>query len=199
MDKSKETKQTRGRETSVSSVRESQEKSSKETATLRRLSRPAHNQTQTQRQSQSQSQRRGLLSLRGLFAAQNFSKGLRIPAGSARPTQRFPCHKASLMLQDFLPSRLEGEHYDGPRSAALATALNEEIRGLVKTVCPARYRLVCLVSLGQRGPPEGRGGDGGVMLASRCLWDRYTDTCVSHTYQNKELFCTVSVFAVYFE
>jgi hypothetical protein len=29
-------------------------------------------------------------------------------------------------------------------------------------------------------------------LASRSLWDPHTDTCVAHTYQSQEMFCTSS-------
>lgn len=118
-----------------------------------------------------------------------------VPAGSAQPTERFPCALASHMLQDFLSSRLEGVGYSAPCCGSLAKALSEEVRSLVRTVCHARYRLVCTVALGQ----VGQLGSGGMVLASRCLWDPYTDTCVSHTYQNRELFCTINVYAVYCE
>ncbi|XP_062308454.1 dynein light chain Tctex-type 5-like isoform X1 [Osmerus eperlanus] len=185
-------------------------------ALLRRTSRLAHSQTQGQSQAQS------LFSLKGLVAAQKFSKGLReraalklaerkatmrkttiivqeqIPDGSAQPAEHFPYTVISSMIQDFLSSRLEGLPYNAPCSGTLAKVLSEEVKDLVRTMCPARYKLVCTVALGQSGL-DGQQGDRGLLLASRCLWDPHTDTCVSHTFRNQEMFCTIDVFAVYFE
>eukprot|EP00063_Salmo_salar_P097519 XP_014072354.1 PREDICTED: tctex1 domain-containing protein 1-B-like [Salmo salar] len=94
------------------------------------------------------------------------------------------------MLQDFLSSRLEAVGYSAPSCGGLVKALSEEVKALVRTVCT--------VALGQLGP-EGQQGYGGLVLASRSLWDPHTDTCVAHTYRSQEMFCTANVFAVYFE
>lgn len=64
--------------------------------------------------------------------------------------------------------------------------------------CPARYRLVCTVS------PERAGGAGRRWGSALCRWPVAvcgitTWTPVSHSYKNRELFCVVSVFAVYCE
>ncbi|KAL6459329.1 hypothetical protein MHYP_G00328010 [Metynnis hypsauchen] len=75
----------------------------------------------------------------------------------------------------------------------LVQEFSEEIWMLVHTVCPAWYKLVCVVALGQKTGHEG------VMLASRCLWDVHSDTCVSYTYQSLKLYCTGGLFAVYSE
>nr|XP_023859970.1 tctex1 domain-containing protein 1-B-like [Salvelinus alpinus] len=218
-------KHARGSEVpATASVRESQEKSSKAVevsggapSLLRRLSsRPAPSQAHAHTKPQA------LFSLKGLVATQKFSKALKerialkiavrniparkpivivneqVPAGSAQPAKKFPCGLVHQMLQDFLSSRLEAVGYSAPSCGGLVKALSEEVKALVRTVCPDRYRLVCTVALGQLGP-EGQQGYGGLVLASRSLWDPHTDTCVAHTYRSQEIFCTANVFAVYFE
>lgn len=127
-----------------------------------------------------------------------FTSALQVPAGSAQPAEKFPCGLVHQMLQDFLSSRLEAVGYSATSCGGLVKALSEEVKALVRTVCPDRYRLVCTVALGQLGP-EGQQGYGGLVLASRSLWDPHTDTCVAHTYRSQEMFCTANVFAVYFE
>uniref|UniRef100_A0A8C7FF27 Uncharacterized protein n=1 Tax=Oncorhynchus kisutch TaxID=8019 RepID=A0A8C7FF27_ONCKI len=94
---------------------------------------------------------------------------------SAQPAEKFPCGLVHRMLQDFLSSRLEAMDYSAPSCGGLVKALSEEVKALVRTVCPDRYRLVCTVALGQLGP-EGQQGYGGLVLASRSLWDPHTDT-----------------------
>lgn len=98
-----------------------------------------------------------------------------VPIGSAQPSKRFPYTLISNMIQDFLSSRLKGLHYDAPHEGILAKVLSDEVKSQVRAVCPARYKLVCIVTLGQL-ELEGQQGDGGLLLASRCLWDPYTDT-----------------------
>lgn len=183
---------------------------------LHRVSRPTHTQTHGHNQAQ------GLFSLKGLLTAQKFSKALReraalklaaknaperkpivlvheqVPIGLAQPAERFPYNLISNIIQDFLSSRLKGLHYDAPRDGILAKVLSDEVKSQVRAVCPARYKLVCIVTLGQL-ELEGQQGNGGLLMASRCLWDPYTDTCVSLTYQNQNMLCTIDVFAVYFE
>ena len=55
-----------------------------------------------------------------------------------------------------------------------------------------RYKIVCLVTIGQRKYQK-------VMVASRCLWNGSHDTCTSASYANLSLFATAMVFGVYFE
>ncbi|XP_076134711.1 dynein light chain Tctex-type 5-like [Alosa pseudoharengus] len=120
-----------------------------------------------------------------------------VPTGCAQPKECFPVAHVSQLLHDFLASRLDGVAYvagtGGPLSAGpLALALSEDLRALVRAICPPRYRLVCTVSLGPAGQE-------GLMMASRCLWDAHADTCISHTTQTAQIFCVASAFAVYYE
>ena len=116
-----------------------------------------------------------------------------VPTSCAQPKERFPTAHVTQLVQDFLASRLEGVCYGAGLSAgSLVLALSRELSGLVRTVCPPRYRLVCIVNLGPAGQE-------GLMLASRCLWDAHADTCISHTTLTAQVFCTATVFAVYNE
>ncbi|KAI1889247.1 hypothetical protein AGOR_G00177180 [Albula goreensis] len=164
-------------------------------------------------------QERGVISLKGLLAAQRFSKGLqervalkraaqkglraptlkpvilvkeKIPAGSAQPSEHFPCAHVNLLLQRFLSSRLEGAIYDASCSNQLVQKLSEDLKRLVRAVCPPRYKLVCMLTLGQAESE-------GAILASRCLWDPHSDTFTSYSYKSPHVFCTAVVFAVYCE
>ncbi|XP_063056287.1 uncharacterized protein LOC134450371 [Engraulis encrasicolus] len=166
-------------------------------------------------------QGRGLISLKGLLTAQKFSKGLKeravqklaakkgirtpakklvpivneqVPTGCAQPKEHFPAGHFSQLVQHFLASRVGTVTCvdAGPSSGPLAMALSEELRTLARSVCPPRYRLVCMVSL---GPAEQEG----VTMASRCLWDSHADTYISHTAQTDHVHCVATVFAVYYE
>ena len=55
-----------------------------------------------------------------------------------------------------------------------------------------RYKLVCIVHIGQRGNQE-------IKVGSRCLWDARLDTFISVEYQNTSLFAIATVFGIYFE
>ncbi|KAJ8403166.1 hypothetical protein AAFF_G00353830 [Aldrovandia affinis] len=160
-----------------------------------------------------------VISLKGLLAAQRFSKGLReraalklaakkgvgatplkavtiikeqIPAGSAKPSEHFPQVQVIRLLQGFLSSRLEGLSYEASHSNQLVQGLSEDLKRLVMAVCPSRYKLICILTLGQAEWE-------GAILASRCLWDQHSDTFASHAYKSPHIFCTAMVFAVYCE
>ncbi|XP_064186573.1 dynein light chain Tctex-type 5-B-like isoform X1 [Anguilla rostrata] len=159
------------------------------------------------------------ISLKGLLAAQRFSKGLKkratlklaakkgigttplkpvkiineqVPDGFVQPLERFPVAQVTKLLQGFLASRLDGVTYEASRSGQLVQDLSEDVKRLVRAVCPSHYKLICILTLGQVERE-------GVMLASRCLWDPHSDTFASHTYKSPLVFCTAVIFAVYCE
>lgn len=66
------------------------------------------------------------------------------------------------------------------------------IRGRVKKLLIPRYRLVCVVHLGQLV-------DQCVHVASRCLWDSSHDNFVACEFQNQSLYAVCTVYAVYRE
>ncbi|KAJ7993543.1 hypothetical protein DPEC_G00273500 [Dallia pectoralis] len=167
-----------------------------------------------------QADKPGLFGMKGLLTAHRFSRGLKerialkkaaskaltrkpvvivneqqVPPGSAQPTELFPRGVVSQVLQGVLSSRVEA--VASACCGDVMKVLSEEVRALVRTVCPPRYRLVCIVTLVWFGP-DGRQGNG-LILASRCLWDPHADILVSHTHQTHQMCCTANVFGVYCE
>ncbi|KAL7884555.1 hypothetical protein AOLI_G00073250 [Acnodon oligacanthus] len=151
--------------------------------TGRRLSRPIQRPNQTLVQT--------FISLKGLVTAQMFSKGLKVSVGCAQPGERFPNSRAFQLLRHFLNSRLDRVTYNSYSTSQLVQEFSEEIRMLVLTVCPVRYELGRVVALGQKTGHEG------VMLASLCLWDVHSDTCLSYIPKSQTLLYSQPVCSVF--
>lgn len=83
------------------------------------------------------------------------------------------------------PSRTE----DARHLVKMAT---NEIRNKTRMFNYDRYRIVVLVSLGERAGQALR-------MASRCLWTPAVDTFASATYEARNLFIVGLVFAIYAE
>ncbi|XP_033636207.1 tctex1 domain-containing protein 2-like [Asterias rubens] len=92
------------------------------------------------------------------------------------------------VLQD-----LEKVRYDSPvLMAAKARNISDSVKQRVKLLGFDRYKLVCVVCLGQKSGQE-------VQDVGRCLWDSAKDGFVSVVYENPTLFAVVSLYAVYQE
>jgi hypothetical protein len=55
-----------------------------------------------------------------------------------------------------------------------------------------RYKLLCVVSVGQKLQQDLR-------LTSRCVWDPSCDRHVTVTWESNDSFCTVTLYGVYHE
>ncbi|MBN3302362.1 TC1D1 protein, partial [Amia calva] len=117
---------------------------------------------------------------------------LQVPDTSSRPQEKFSCAQAQQLVKGLLWSKLEGVSYEAKLCTRLTQQLSEELKGLVKTVCPPRYKMVCVVTLGKKARED-------ILVASRCLWDPHADSYTSFTYESTTLFCVATVFAVYCE
>nr|XP_033773108.1 tctex1 domain-containing protein 1-like [Geotrypetes seraphini] len=159
----------------------------------------------------------GIFSLTGLLAAQRLTRELKnrvsfrnrpslrtsrhstvtvindqVPVNSAKPKVKFSCSKAEKLIKGYLPAKLAHVSYDPVGCAGLTTALCEEIKSMIKKVTPARYRLICNVTIGSNSNDN-------IAVTSQCLWDPYSDNFMSCSYTNPTLFCVVLVYAVYLE
>ncbi|KAK1165221.1 tctex1 domain-containing protein 1-like [Acipenser oxyrinchus oxyrinchus] len=167
---------------------------------------------------QATSQSNGMISLRGLLAAQKFTRGLKeltalklasnrgtgalrkrvtiiddqVPDTSSKPKEKFSSTLVDKLIQEFLLSKLEKVSYDPTLCTKLTRDVSKEIKDMVKKSTPSRYKLVCVVTLGKKANED-------AVVASRCLWDSHADNFTSYTYQNRTLFCIATVFAVYSE
>ncbi|XP_055519914.1 dynein light chain Tctex-type 5-like [Leucoraja erinacea] len=115
-----------------------------------------------------------------------------VPPFSSKPPQKFCSFAVQRFLEELLPGELSGISYGPDLAGKLAKEMSEKIKEFAKTAMPPRYKLVCIVTVGEHCQED-------VLLTSRALWDAYADTFVSHSYKNGTMFCVASVFALYCE
>ncbi|XP_073510319.1 dynein light chain Tctex-type protein 2B-like [Phyllobates terribilis] len=150
-------------------------------------------------------------SLTGLLAAQRMTKNLKErraqkvalvkkieivepqpPSFASRPPEKVQVSAIRNILESYLPLRLGDTTYEPQKVPSLVKEISEEIRSQVKKVLPARYKMLCVATMGERGQED-------IKVVSRCLWDPHADNYAAHVYQNDSLFCVVSVYMVFCE
>lgn len=108
------------------------------------------------------------------------------------PGAKFQRHKVQEVLKQVLKERIYDQQYDPVKAAQISKHLAEDIREKVKLLGYDRYKLVILVTLGQRKGQAMR-------IMSRCLWDTNTDSFASELYENEGLYCLCQVYGLYYE
>ncbi|XP_068128294.1 dynein light chain Tctex-type protein 2B-like [Hyperolius riggenbachi] len=114
------------------------------------------------------------------------------PSFASRPHEKVQMSSIKRILENYLPERIGNMNYDHTKVPTLVKAISEEVRIQVKKVLPARYKLLCVVTMGERGQED-------VTVVSRCLWDPHADNFVAQVYENASIFCVVSVYTVFCE
>ncbi|KAK7495873.1 hypothetical protein BaRGS_00012863 [Batillaria attramentaria] len=114
------------------------------------------------------------------------------PTYRLEPKVPFKPSQVLEMLKETLNEQLEGRTYRPKLATTLCRLLTDEIRNKVKKMGFDRHRVVVTVLLCEIK-------DQGIVASSRCSWDDKRDSFATHTFQNKSLFCTVTVFGVYKE
>ena len=66
------------------------------------------------------------------------------------------------------------------------------IRSRIKSMMIPRYKVICLVHIGELG-------NHAVRIASQCLWDSSVDTFAMYEFKNNSLFAVATVYGVYAE
>jgi len=87
---------------------------------------------------------------------------------------------------------LTDEVYDAKRCRGLSKNLSDYILYQIKILDYERYKFTCIVNIGQNLGQDLR-------IVSRSLWNDQTDTHITESFQNKQLFAVAMVFAVYQE
>jgi hypothetical protein len=108
------------------------------------------------------------------------------------PNIAFPANKIKDVVERILSCELRDTQYDAENCRQLTSRISDIIKREVKDLNLERYKLVCIVHIGQRGNQE-------IKVGSRCLWDVRLDTYISVEYQNTSLFAIATVFGIYFE
>ncbi|KAM4749181.1 dynein light chain Tctex-type protein 2B-like [Rhinophrynus dorsalis] len=151
----------------------------------------------------------GSWSLTGLLAARRMTKKVKErralkgakkteivepqpPYFASRPPEKIQIAAIKRILESYLPERFGNITYNPELAPSLVKEVTEEVKGRVKRVLPARYKALCLVTLGERGQED-------IMVVSRCLWDPHSDNYVAHVYENTSIFCVAAVYTVFCE
>lgn len=108
------------------------------------------------------------------------------------PARRFEEGRVRRILKEVLESHLREEKYEQNACRQLAMTLTHIIKNRVKELGFERYKLVCLVHVGQAK-------EQGFRMGSRCCWDVKRDTFASASFKNKTLFAVATVWGVYYE
>lgn len=115
------------------------------------------------------------------------------PTYRTEPSSKLPAQKCKVLIQDFLAKNLRNISYDSIDCADLSTTISEDIKEMVKQKClPERYKCIVYTVLGQK---LGQG----MQFASLCAWNEDHDNQVSCSIQNETMFCSVTLFAVYYD
>ncbi|GCC31867.1 hypothetical protein chiPu_0010327 [Chiloscyllium punctatum] len=115
-----------------------------------------------------------------------------VPPFSSNPPQKFCTFRVQGFLEEYLPDKLRGITYRPALASQLSKEMSDEIKTFAKGILPPRYKLVCMVTLGEKRTED-------AVLTSRALWDSYADTFVSHCSECGTMFCVACIFAVYCE
>lgn len=118
------------------------------------------------------------------------------PTYRMEPHHHPPVAILSEIIKSHLEERFKNESYsqdpNAPRKITMQIAdeVKEKLKG--SEHWPERYKCIVYVTLGQKSGQ-------GIRVSSRCAWDERHDRSISYTYDNENLFCAVTAFAIYCE
>ena len=88
------------------------------------------------------------------------------------PDRKFPEGDVRSILKEILTERLAEAKYDADQCRQLSKTISDTVKNRVKDLNIQRYKIICLVHIGQLGNQAMR-------IGSRCLWDTNYDTFAS--------------------
>lgn len=108
---------------------------------------------------------------------------------SKSPYSREICKK---LLKELVDKEMKSYAYDGDTAEELCKGLCESIKSNIKTSKFDRYKLMVVVTLGEKFMQD-------VKLKAGFLWDKDRDGFASYSYDRPDLFVIATVYAVYYE
>jgi len=108
------------------------------------------------------------------------------------PPQAFRPEAVKAIITECLHNKLEGRIYEPINMGLMCKTLSQDIKQRVKELNFERYKIICLVSIGEKK-------DQGVRFGSRCVWDHERDSYAAASYENPNLYAVGTVYAVYYE
>ena len=91
-----------------------------------------------------------------------------------------------------IETAIAGYQYDPKQGKQFSLGLADRVRSQIKQLPFQRYKMVVLVSIGQK-----RGQD--LRVASRCMWDVKWDRHLTISKETHDAYVTVTIFLVYTE
>ncbi|XP_005111590.1 tctex1 domain-containing protein 1-B [Aplysia californica] len=108
------------------------------------------------------------------------------------PAKRFPYATVRSIIKESMENLLSEEQYRPDFCRDMSKTLSDTIKARVKSLMIPRYKIICLVQIGELKAQ-------GMRVGSRCLWDEANDTFSSHEFRNKSIYAVASVYGVYYE
>lgn len=114
------------------------------------------------------------------------------PTYKMEPDMKFSAKSVEEIIKDTLNRRLQDYKYDSEQTPSFGKILSADIKERVKRLNFDRYRIVCMLVIG-----ENRGQC--LQTSSRCQWYPSTDSFASYNYKNHSVFCSCTVYGIYAE
>ncbi|BFY99790.1 hypothetical protein BsWGS_02830 [Bradybaena similaris] len=108
------------------------------------------------------------------------------------PTKKFPHSTVNSIIKESMENLLSDEHYRPDFCRDVTKTLSETIKARIKSLMIPRYKIICLVQIGELRSQ-------GIRVGSRCLWDESNDTFWTHEFRNQSIYAVASVYGIYYE
>ncbi|XP_022087257.1 tctex1 domain-containing protein 1-like [Acanthaster planci] len=108
------------------------------------------------------------------------------------PPKRFVPERVKQILCDTLEKELANMTYEPVSCSTQCKSIAQEVKLRVRALDYQRFKLVCIVNIGEKRDQD-------VRLGSRCLWDANRDNFACASYENQHIYATATVYAVYYE
>lgn len=106
-----------------------------------------------------------------------------------RPFKHDDCYS---ILQNLIEFNLQNYVYNPKTASRLCLYLSEEIKIRVKKLDFDRFKIICVVTIGQKYHQEYKS-------VVKFLWDANRDGYANFVYDSTNLFCNGTIYAVYYE
>ncbi|KAL0869794.1 hypothetical protein ABMA27_006016 [Loxostege sticticalis] len=114
------------------------------------------------------------------------------PTYQLNPRKRFSEEKVQKILKDIVDTELAEAEYSEKTVPELTLNLAETVKNAIKEENFNRYRIIVVVTIGQRRQQ-------GVQMFHSFLWDHERDMFVCTNYENPHIFANVVVYGVYLD
>jgi len=108
------------------------------------------------------------------------------------PKKKFLPDKAQQIIEETLEEKLGEVEYSAELCKDMVVDLSDLIKERIKGMKLPRYKIVCVVQIGQRLKQ-------GIRIGSRCMWNTKFDNYATGEFSNSTLFAVATAYVVYLE